>query len=171
MIDLVTEVGFMALISCSECSKEISDKANSCVGCGAPVERIYDIQDAVKEARVKVQKKLKNGDYTNEYGHTSYNEDWSASVEVLLILREGYGYPHKEADELAEKATKNPNFHHSIVKREQQQSNTPKCPTCSSTSIQKIALMDKAVLAALIGVFAVGHASKTFYCNSCQYKW
>lgn len=27
----------MALIACSECSKEISDKAATCPGCGAPV--------------------------------------------------------------------------------------------------------------------------------------
>jgi len=28
----------MALISCPECNKQISDKAKICVGCGAPVE-------------------------------------------------------------------------------------------------------------------------------------
>ncbi len=27
----------MALIKCSECNKEISDKATSCPGCGAPI--------------------------------------------------------------------------------------------------------------------------------------
>jgi predicted amidophosphoribosyltransferase len=27
----------MALINCPECNKQISDKANICVGCGAPV--------------------------------------------------------------------------------------------------------------------------------------
>lgn len=27
----------MSLIKCSECGKEMSDKANSCPGCGAPV--------------------------------------------------------------------------------------------------------------------------------------
>jgi hypothetical protein len=29
--------GFVALIRCSECSKELSDKATACPGCGAPV--------------------------------------------------------------------------------------------------------------------------------------
>ena len=28
----------MALINCPECNKQISDKAEICVGCGAPVE-------------------------------------------------------------------------------------------------------------------------------------
>ena len=27
----------MALISCTECGKEVSDKASSCPGCGAPI--------------------------------------------------------------------------------------------------------------------------------------
>lgn len=28
----------MALIDCSECGKQISDKASACPGCGAPVQ-------------------------------------------------------------------------------------------------------------------------------------
>lgn len=30
----------MALISCSECGKEVSDKAAACPGCGAPIAAI-----------------------------------------------------------------------------------------------------------------------------------
>jgi hypothetical protein len=30
----------MALINCPECNKQISDKAEICVGCGAPVEKL-----------------------------------------------------------------------------------------------------------------------------------
>ena len=30
----------MALINCPECNKQISDKAEICVGCGAPVEQL-----------------------------------------------------------------------------------------------------------------------------------
>jgi hypothetical protein len=30
--------GTMALITCGECGREISDKAPACVGCGAPIE-------------------------------------------------------------------------------------------------------------------------------------
>ena len=29
----------MALIKCPECGKEISDKANSCLSCGCPINR------------------------------------------------------------------------------------------------------------------------------------
>jgi hypothetical protein len=49
--------------------------------------------------------------------------------------------------------------------------NLPKCPTCSSTDIQKISGGSKAVKVALFGIFAAGAVSKTFKCNKCGYQW
>ena len=49
--------------------------------------------------------------------------------------------------------------------------NVPKCPTCSSTDIQKISGGSKAVKVALFGIFAAGAVSKTFKCNKCGYQW
>jgi hypothetical protein len=40
----------MALINCSECSKEISDKAQLCPNCGAPVEKIENSKQNVTSA-------------------------------------------------------------------------------------------------------------------------
>ena len=39
----------MALIKCSECGREISDKAPACPGCGNPVQRQINIQDQVRK--------------------------------------------------------------------------------------------------------------------------
>jgi hypothetical protein len=33
----------MALINCTECKKEISDKATSCPGCGAPIREVNNL--------------------------------------------------------------------------------------------------------------------------------
>lgn len=42
----------MALIKCSECGKEISDKAMECIHCGCPIERKQeDIKDYKKLTR------------------------------------------------------------------------------------------------------------------------
>lgn len=49
--------------------------------------------------------------------------------------------------------------------------NLPKCPTCSSTDIQKISGGSKAMKIALFGIFAAGAVSKTFKCNKCGYQW
>ncbi len=45
------------------------------------------------------------------------------------------------------------------------------CPTCGSTSVQKISLKNKVGSGALFGVFAIGHMAKTFKCKSCGHKW
>jgi hypothetical protein len=38
----------MAMIKCSECGRAISDKADACVGCGAPISHSPDIDMAPK---------------------------------------------------------------------------------------------------------------------------
>ena len=48
--------------------------------------------------------------------------------------------------------------------------NIIKCPTCSSTNVEKIGMVSKV---ASIGFFGLASNSigKTFKCNSCGYKW
>ena len=47
----------------------------------------------------------------------------------------------------------------------------PKCPTYQSRSVEKISTANKVVSAGLIGIFSLGHLSKTFKCQNCGYKW
>ena len=54
----------MALINCHECSKEISDSASSCPGCGAPIGSTQPkkgdmVPFTVQEAAVMLSKKKK----------------------------------------------------------------------------------------------------------------
>lgn len=53
---------------------------------------------------------------------------------------------------------------------ENKSSNTPKCPTCGSTNIQKISVTSKAVGASLFGIFSKTARSQ-FKCRNCGYKW
>lgn len=48
--------------------------------------------------------------------------------------------------------------------------NQPKCPTCSSTNIQKISATSKAAGAMTFGLFSKT-AKSQFKCNNCGYKW
>lgn len=52
--------------------------------------------------------------------------------------------------------------------REEQ--NLPKCPTCSSTNIEKISSFDKAAGAVMFGLFSKTARSQ-FKCKNCGYKW
>lgn len=55
-------------------------------------------------------------------------------------------------------------------KVKQESSNTPKCPTCSSTNIKKISGTSKVVSVAMFG-FLSQKVKKTFHCNNCGYEW
>lgn len=48
--------------------------------------------------------------------------------------------------------------------------NIPKCPTCSSTNIEKISSFDKAAGAVMFGLFSKTARSQ-FKCKNCGYKW
>lgn len=50
------------------------------------------------------------------------------------------------------------------------ESNTPKCPTCGSTNIEKISTTSKAIGFVAVGVFS-SNFGKTMECKNCGYKW
>lgn len=54
--------------------------------------------------------------------------------------------------------------------REPKQEFVPKCPTCGSTSVEKISLTQKAVGGALFGLFS-SNVRNTMHCKNCGYKW
>lgn len=55
-------------------------------------------------------------------------------------------------------------------RKENHQSNTPKCPTCGSTNIEKIGGMERAGSIAMWGIFSK-KINKTFKCKKCGYTW
>lgn len=54
----------MALIKCPECGKEISDKADVCIGCGFPINKYTKSE----EEKLEPYTKCPNCDYHNEIG-------------------------------------------------------------------------------------------------------
>ena len=48
--------------------------------------------------------------------------------------------------------------------------NIPKCPTCSSTNIQRIGTGERAVSVAMLGIFSK-KINKSFKCKHCGYTW
>ena len=48
--------------------------------------------------------------------------------------------------------------------------NTPKCPTCGSTNIEKISAGKKAIGFVAVGIFS-SNLGKTMHCKQCGYKW
>ena len=54
--------------------------------------------------------------------------------------------------------------------RIEKQQNTPKCPTCGSTNIEKISTTKKALGFVAVGIFS-SNFGKTMHCKQCGYKW
>ena len=55
-------------------------------------------------------------------------------------------------------------------KRELQNENVPKCPTCNSSNIKKISGMKRSIHGYAFGLFSKT-ATSQFECNNCGYKW
>lgn len=51
-----------------------------------------------------------------------------------------------------------------------EQANTPKCPTCGSTNVEKISLTKKAFGGAMFGLFS-SDIRNTMHCKHCGCKW
>lgn len=148
------------LIKCPECGKEISDKATSCPNCG------YPIQDYVK--------KIKN---------SKSNEDIKTPTKIRLegkrledILEKANSEYHIPSQELGYEVISKRPYVVDIWRDTDSEpvqiikSNFPKCPTCSSTNIQKISTSSKAAGAMTFGLFSKT-AKSQFKCNNCGYKW
>lgn len=54
--------------------------------------------------------------------------------------------------------------------KQQQEGNTPKCPTCGSTNLKKISTTSKVTSVAMFGLLSQ-KVKKTYHCNSCGYEW
>lgn len=95
----------MALIICSECGKEISDKASACVHCGCPVskpnveqkpidlnEALGDIFggtisgfDGAKTRTVKTSNEQKSSNDVNATAKTSGNDSLTTTIISLVL--------------------------------------------------------------------------------------
>ena len=71
----------MALISCPECGKEISDKAISCPNCGCPI-KVIETQIAVKASRdfIGMVSYIIYDDKNNEIARLKRGESFTAKL-------------------------------------------------------------------------------------------
>lgn len=83
--------------------------------------------------------------------------DKQTAEEVITIMNKGI-----------KPLTPEQRAHNQAVAREAL--NKPKCPTCSSTNIQKIGTGERAVSVATLGMFS-NKINKSFKCKNCGYTW
>lgn len=88
----------MSLIKCSECGKEISDKATACVHCGCPVskssteQKEFDLNETfgdmfgnAKLRTVKVSNEQKNTNDVNATARTGGTDSLTGTIIALIV--------------------------------------------------------------------------------------
>lgn len=108
---------------------------------------------------------------TDEQMRQRLNEPNGLYEELVKTSPEFDQYLFDHRDEILAKETAKAYAvlaHTDSLKKEK--SNSPKCPTCQSTNIRRISMIESGA-----SIFAFGILSKkinkTFKCNSCGYTW
>lgn len=149
------------LINCPECGKQISDQAVSCIHCGYQFknsnqnQNMYNINGC-------------NYDFTTIITNIHSNDKTPASI--IRDISDVCNIPIYEAKEIYFKILNQNELSKNIYCEQKQQPNTPKCPTCGSTNIEKISLTRKAFGGAMFGLFS-SDLRNTMHCKNCGYKW
>lgn len=122
--------------------------------------------------------------YCPKCGH-SFPEDWDecneCEVELIYEAKDRELNLSQEEREYYDKKSKG-YLNQEFVKRgesltfeaypykQNKEQYIPKCPTCSSTNIERISSFDKAAGAVMFGLFSKTARSQ-FKCRNCGYKW
>ncbi len=156
----------MALISCPECNKEVSDKAEVCVHCGYPLRNTvcvikgdkYDLsfllmrlsEHPAIDRGTKIGK-IRRATKANGYDINMLNTTTLLDQVIETgVIPKVFDLPYPEYVEYLNSAIT--------------------CPTCKSTNVSKIGAGERAASVGLFGIFSK-KINKTFKCNSCGYTW
>jgi len=184
----------MALITCPECGKQISDKAQHCIHCGYPMYEDNNLNNKIGLNLIingQLQDVSEIEEYLTDYRfakiHDIFNKKYGASTNDILDLAEYY----LKHNNLPQALTTTPELHdkkefkknlmklinigidakHSENKNKDSQNDIiPKCPTCGSANLKKISAGAKAMNTLAFGVLGTKR-NKTFHCNNCGYEW
>lgn len=134
------------MYSCKVCAYRDQTSHHTCPVCGATNSFVNEDMDILQQLRcsqqlIEAMQKLKQTDI----------------IEYELKMSQFRNQlEQKRANERA--------------RRQQQTQNTPKCPTCGSTNIEKISVGKKIGGSMLFGIFS-SDVRNTMHCKDCGTKW
>lgn len=163
---------------CLKCNRGLLDRDLACDKCGC-----LDIMDKTKYQYL--YNKFKESDFeeqqllreTEEYKiicKYKFKIDLNNTPEKRQQQSENDRYLNKQQkrklkQEFMKMQEKSYQKQTEQIKFEKEQ-NTPKCPTCGSTNVNKISTAKKAAGFLTVGVFS-SNLGKTMECKNCGYKW
>ena len=134
------------LINCSECGREISDKAIACPHCGNPIS-----------SQSKKSNSLSNMPCPN--CGTNWHTFDDENNDICKICN--HIFTEKEVTDFKTQQ---------IAKQRSIQSSKPKCPHCQSTNIAKISGTERSMSVIGLGILSK-KINKSFKCKNCGYTW
>lgn len=180
----------MALIECAECAAKISDMASTCPHCGCPVNKfqrsgvIHFLWQGARGGSLRkttifvdgIEKAtIRCGDsFSVEAEAGQHNIDLCQGRKILLhtvavvggsamdsyiVFKETTGFTHAKLKLVTDTAE----FVDKI-------NNIPRCPTCGSTRIKKIAHAKRNISIHTWGIRS-NLMNKTYECENCKYTW
>ena len=149
----------MALIICPECNNQVSDKAQSCIHCGYPLQKQINTVCIIKGQPY---------DLSSVLDAMSNNENQFVLSRMVLEntnLQMGDGlnlgfiiYDKKEIPQIY-----NPEY----PLKTELEDNVPKCPYCKSKDLTKITTASRSISVGLFG-FGSSKVGKQWHCNKCK---
>lgn len=155
----------MALIKCSECGKEVSDRATTCPHCGCPM--VAENHCVINGLDVDCSF-IFNNEYDQEIKELIMMEKTNLDLQIIEKIVYEWSVQGKIPPVFNGKVSTWEEDNKKILS---QQSNKPKCPICNSTNLSKISTVKKATKVGLFGIFGAGDVGKTWKCNNCGSKF
>lgn len=155
----------MALISCPECNKEVSNKAEMCPHCGYKLPKQKPMFQGVYCPSC-----LELGIKTNieicPFCHVKFK------YSIYGTLDECYAYVenHPELKQSSEFSQEAYDKRINYVPGDYISVNSPKCPSCGSGNISNIGTVNRMVSVGLFGL-ASSKIGKAHKCNNCGTTW
>ncbi len=135
----------MALIQCPECGKEVSDKADKCIHCGYPFDKLKKNKDEFIEKPIsKYEINGENIDISGVIAFLSINRDEEAESELIRISNLSSIAAKQYINEIknTDIIDKNVIYREKIIENSHKDyvptDNSVKCPKCGSTQIQVV---------------------------------
>lgn len=149
----------MALIICPECNQQVSDKTQTCIHCGYPLQKQINTICLIKGQPYDLSFALDS---------ISNNENSTIMSKKIILntpLDMGDGlrlgriiYDSKEIPK-----TYNPEY----PLKTELEDNVPKCPYCKSKDLTKINTASRSISVGLFG-FGSSKVGKQWHCNKCK---
>lgn len=160
----------MALISCPECGKDVSDKSEACIHCGYPLINtkcningvIYDFKEELPIALLEDTNK-----YVPAIGKIRKKTylHLADAHEFVKIIRETKSIPDSFSPKYPLTNMEQPQEYSKNYSKEY--GSGVQCPYCHSYNTSKISNFSKAVGFALLGVYSISRNGKQWHCGSC----